>query len=66
MRGWAIHRLPKVSLAVLRLAIAEMLYIDDVPCGVSVNEAVEIVKKYGTSDDASFVNGVLGSIAKSL
>lgn len=66
LRGWAIHRLPKVSLAVLRLAIAEMLYIDDVPCGVSVNEAVEIVKKYGTSDDASFVNGVLGSIAKSL
>ena len=66
LRGWAIHRLPKVSLAVLRLAIAEMLYVDDVPCGVSVNEAVEIVKKYGTSDDASFVNGVLGSIAKSL
>lgn len=65
-RGWAIQRLPKVSLAVLRLAIGEMLYVDEVPCGVSVNEAVELVKKYGTADDASFVNGVLGTIAKAL
>ncbi len=65
-RGWGIQRLPKVSLAVLRLAIGEMLYVDDVPCGVSVNEAVELVKKYGSTDDASFVNGLLGTIAKSL
>lgn len=64
--GWSVKRLPKVSLAVLRLAIGEMLYCDDVPTGVSVNEAVELVKKYGTSDDASFVNGILGTVAKAL
>lgn len=65
-KGWTIARLPKVSLAVLRLAIGEMLYIDEVPAGVSVNEAVELTKKYGTADDASYINGVLGSVAKSL
>lgn len=66
LKGWSIQRLPKVSLAVLRLAIGEMMFVDDVPAGVSVNEAVELIKKYGTTDDASFVNGVLGSVAKSL
>ena len=65
LKGWSIQRLPKVSLAVLRLAIGEMLFVDDVPAGVSVNEAVELTKKYGTNDDASYVNGVLGSVAKS-
>ena len=66
LKGWSIQRLPKVSLAVLRLAIGEMLFVDDVPAGVSVNEAVELTKKYGTNDEASYVNGVLGSVAKSL
>ena len=66
LKGWSIQRLPKVSLAVLRLAVGEMLFVDDVPAGVSVNEAVELTKKYGTNDDASYVNGVLGSVAKSL
>ena len=65
-RKWSIERLPKVSLAVLRLAIGEMKFVDDVPAGVSVNEAVELTKKYGTEDDASYVNGVLGAVAKSL
>lgn len=65
-RGWSIERLPKVSLAVLRLAIGEMKFVEDVPAGVSVNEAVELVKKYGTEADASYVNGVLGTVAKSL
>lgn len=65
-KGWTIARLPKVSLAVLRLAIGEMMYIDEVPAGVSVNEAVEITKKYGTVEDASYINGVLGSVAKAL
>lgn len=65
-KGWNISRLPKVSLAVLRLAVGEMKYVDDVPTGVSVNEAVELTKKYGTADDASYVNGVLGAVAKSL
>ncbi len=65
-RGWTIQRLPKVSLAVLRLAIGEMMFVDEVPAGVSVNEAIELVKKYGTSDDAAYVNGVLGTVAKAL
>ena len=65
-RKWSIERLPKVSLAVLRLAIGEMKFVDDVPAGVSVNEAVELTKKYGTEDDASYVNGVLGAVAKAL
>lgn len=65
-KGWTVARLPKVSLAVLRLAIGEMKYIDEVPAGVSVNEAVELTKKYGTAEDASYINGVLGAVAKSL
>lgn len=62
--GWPIGRLPKVSLAILRLAVCEILYIEDIPIGVSINEAVELAKKYATVEDASYINGVLGTIAK--
>ncbi|NLA72626.1 MAG: transcription antitermination factor NusB, partial [Clostridiales bacterium] len=48
----------------LRLAVCEMLYIEDIPTGVSINEAVELAKKYATPEDASFINGVLGTVAK--
>ena len=65
-KGWTIERLPKVSLAVMRLAIGEMKFVEDIPTGVSVNEAVELTKKYGTAEDAAYVNGVLGAVAKSL
>ena len=61
---WSIERLPKVSLAILRLAIGEIKYCEDVPAGVAVNEAVELSKKYGTEADAAFVNGLLGTIVK--
>lgn len=64
LQDWTLSRLPKVSLAVLRLAVAEIKYVDEVPDGVAVNEAVELAKKYGTSVDASFINGVLGAVAK--
>ena len=64
LQDWTISRLPKVSLAVLRLAVAEIKYVDEVPDGVAVNEAVELAKKYGTAVDASFINGVLGAVAK--
>ncbi len=64
--GWKINRISKVSLAVLRLAVYEMLYVDDVPVSVSINEAVELAKKYSVPDDSAFVNGVLGAIAKSI
>lgn len=66
LKGWAIHRLPKVSLAIMRLAVSEMLYSEDVPVGVSVNEAVELAKKYGTESDATYINGVLGAIARAI
>ena len=64
LQDWTLSRLPKVSLAVLRLAVAEIKYVDEVPNGVAVNEAVELAKKYGTSVDAAFINGVLGAVAK--
>ena len=65
-KGWKISRISKVSYALLRLAIFEMLYVADVPVSVSINEAVELAKKYSVLDDSAFVNGVLGSIAKKL
>ena len=51
-------------MAVLRVAVYELLFSDEVPVGVAINEAVEIAKKYATEEDASYINGVLGSIAK--
>ena len=66
LKGWSKSRISKVSLALLRMAIAEMKYIDDVPVGVSINEAVEICKIYGSDEDKSFVNGVLGSVARGI
>ncbi len=65
-RGWKINRIPKVPLAIIRLALAEILYFDDVPAGVSINEAVELAKKYANPEDASFINGLLGTVARSL
>ena len=64
-RGWKINRIPKASLAIIRLALAEILYCDDIPDGVSVNEAVELAKKYSTAEDASFINGLLGTVVRS-
>lgn len=62
--GWKINRISKVALAVLRLAVCEILYFDDIPVGVSINEAVELCKKYAAKEDSSFVNGILGSLSK--
>lgn len=64
--GWKISRISKVSLAILRLAVYEMLYAEDIPVSVSINEAVELSKKYTVQDDTAFINGVLGAIAKEL
>ena len=61
-----MNRISKVSLSVLRIAVCEMLYYDDIPYGVSINEAVEICKKYASEDEYAFVNGLLGSLARSL
>lgn len=63
-KGWSISRISKPSLAILRLAVYEIKYIDSVPDSVSVNEAVELAKKY-TIDESKFVNGVLGAFIRS-
>lgn len=62
--GWKIDRISKVSLAILRIAICEILYFEDIPTSVSINEAVELAKKYSAAEDASFVNGLLSAVAK--
>lgn len=62
--GWKITRISKTALSVLRLAIFEIKFMDDIPEAVSVNEAVEICKKYATKEDSSFVNGILSTVIK--
>lgn len=62
--GWNINRITKTALAILRLAIYEINYCDDIPISVSINEAVELAKKYATVEDASFINGILSTIVK--
>ena len=64
--GWKLSRISKVNIAVLRLAIYEMKYCDDIPNSVTINEAVELTKKYAGKEDSSFVNGVLGAVEKEL
>ncbi len=62
--GWRVSRLPKVSLAILRLALCEILYVPSIPKGVSINEAVELAKKFATQEDAAFINGILGKYVR--
>lgn len=61
---WSKARLSRVALAIMRLAVFEMLWMEEIPVSVSINEAVELAKLYGGDADASFVNGVLGGIAR--
>jgi len=62
--NWTIDRIDKIDLAVLRIAVLEIMGLDDIPQSVSINEAVNVAKQYGTSDSGKFVNGILGKIAK--
>lgn len=64
--GWKKERISRVALAVLRVAVYEMLYKDELPVAVSINEAINLAKKYSVKDEASFINGVLGSISKKI
>lgn len=64
--GWSITRISKTALCIMRLAIFEIKYIEEIPVSVSINEAVELCKKYATENDASFVNGILSTVAKAL
>ncbi len=64
--GWDVSRISRLARAVMQLAIFEILYVEDVPTGVAVSEAVRLAKKYDGDDTGSFVNGILGSFARSL
>ena len=62
--GWNLHRISRFTKAAMRLAIFEMLYLQDVPTGVAINECVELTRKYEDAEVVSFVNGILGSVAR--
>jgi len=63
---WSVNRMASTDRNILRLAIYEILYCQDIPVSVSINEAVEIAKKYGDEQSYKFINGLLGAIAKDL
>lgn len=62
--GWNLHRISRFTKAAMRLAIFEMLYLQDVPTGVAINECVELTRKYEDAEVVSFANGILGSVAR--
>ena len=64
LEKWSFDRIAKTDLAILRTAVAEMLYVDSIPVGVSINEAVELAKKYGDEKSYAFINSVLGKISR--
>lgn len=62
--GWKTSRMNRTDLTILRLAVYEMLYDEDIPVGVAINEAVELAKKYSSEEGPAFINGVLGKLSK--
>jgi len=64
LKNWDINRIAKIDLAIMRCSFYEILYCDDIPNSVSINEAVEIAKKYSTEKSPSFINGILGNLVK--
>ena len=63
-RKWKLGRLPLMAVAVMRVALYEILYIEDVPTAVAINEAVEIAKHYENEETVGFINGILGSFVR--
>lgn len=63
--GWKVERIPKVDLAILRVAVNEIDYLEDIPDSVAINEAVDMAKAYSTDDSYKFINGVLGTYFRS-
>lgn len=63
-KGWKFERIPLVAAAIMRVAMYEAMYREDIDVGVAVNEAVEIAKKYETPETVKFINGILGSFAR--
>lgn len=66
LKGWTMDRISKTDLAILRLAVYEMLYREDIPCKVSINEAVELAKAFCEETSPAFINGVLAGVVNSL
>ena len=64
--GWDVKRISRLTRSVMQLAIYEILYVEDVPTGVAISEAVRLAKKYDGDDTGAFVNGILGAFARSL
>lgn len=64
--GWDISRISRLTRAIMQLAIFETLYVDDVPAGVAVSEAVRLAKKYDGDDTGAFVNGILGAFVRGI
>ena len=64
--GWTFKRLSKVTRTILKVAIYEMKYCDDVPPRVAINEAIELAKKYADENEPKFINGILGSVYNDL
>jgi len=64
-KGWKLNRISKIDLSILRLSIYEMKFRNDIPYSVSINEAIELAKKYSTEESGAFINGILGRISSS-
>ncbi|HUM56649.1 MAG TPA: transcription antitermination factor NusB [Bacillota bacterium] len=62
--NWSVKRMPKTDLAIARVATAEILYMDNIPDSVAINEAVDLAKKYGGQGSSKFINGILGHITR--
>jgi N utilization substance protein B len=65
-KNWSLARMARVDLSILRIAIFELLFRSDIPKNVTINEAIEVAKKFGTEDSSSFINGILDDIAAGL
>jgi N utilization substance protein B len=63
-KGWKISRISRVDLSILRLSIYEIIFRNDIPYSVSINEAVELAKRYSSEDSGSFINGILSKVSK--
>ena len=63
---WKLNRISKVSLSILRLAVYEMKFVEDIPTNVTINEAVELSKKFSCEEEYKFVNGILGAVSKDI
>ena len=65
-QGWALNRLARVDLTILRMAVYELMYMPEIPVGVTINEAVELAKRFAEDKSSGFINGILGSVAREI